>query len=371
MPNGEKEFSMEVIKYYGKEFFGKLYPYIADIDITDINCTGDAVWINHVNKGRYRLENFTYTARDIEILAYKVSNTENAQFNKTNPIFSADLYDLRFMFVHESIAVSGTAVSIRKTPVTARISDNTLKTGEVEYLTDKARDLLKIAILSRMNTAICGLTGSGKTELIKYLVGVTRPSERVITIEDTSELHLKKIYPEKDIVEFKVNEIAGYEEVIKASMRLLPVWLLLSEARGKEVKDLLKCLSTGAKMITTLHTGNAKQIPSRIINMFEDNELSNDKLENMIYDFMDIGVHINAFFENGSTIRYVDQIVYFYLDENGKRVADEIYRVVRNVDGTYSYKYNRLPSELVHTLEEFGHSKLGLTWEEISLDEED
>lgn len=358
----KEEFSLEVLKHHGKEFFGRLYPYIADIDITDINCTGDAVWVNDVNKGRYKVENFIYTTKDIETLAYKVSNTENAQFNKTNPTLSADLYDLRFMFVHDSFAVSGTTVSIRKTPTTARIKDNTLKRGEVEYLSDKARDLLKACIIARQNTVICGLTGSGKTELVKYLVGVTKPSERIITIEDTSELHLKKIYPQKDIVELKVNSQIDYEGAIKTCMRLLPVWLLLSEARGKEVKDLLKCISTGAKIVTTIHTGDAKQIPSRMLNMFEDNELSNDKVENMIYDFIDIGIHINAFFEEGKTVRYVDQIVYFYVNEKGERVAQDIYKVYRNADGSYSYKYNRLPEGLQNTLESFGFGKIGLSW---------
>ena len=41
---------------YSAEFFGKLAPYIADIDITDINCNGKDVWINHIHKGRYMLE---------------------------------------------------------------------------------------------------------------------------------------------------------------------------------------------------------------------------------------------------------------------------------------------------------------------------
>ena len=41
---------------YSAEFFGKLAPYIADIDITDINCNGKDVWINHIHKGRYMLD---------------------------------------------------------------------------------------------------------------------------------------------------------------------------------------------------------------------------------------------------------------------------------------------------------------------------
>lgn len=340
-----------VTQKYGEDFFGALTPYISDIDITDINCNGKAVWVNHVSKGRYKLEDIKFDETDIRELAYRISNTENVQFNKTNPELSADLDDLRFHFTHDSFSISGFSVSIRKTPITSRINEKSIKGKEVDYISDKAMTLLTAIIQSRLNTVICGLTGSGKTELVKYLMRFTKSSERIITIEDTSELHLPQIYPEKDIVELKVNEHINYEGAIKSCMRMLPVWLLLSEARGPEVKDLLKCISTGAKICTTIHADNAHQIPSRVLNMFEDNELNNEKIENMIFDFVDIGIHIKAVFGN-RTIRYVDQIVYFEIDKNGKRICHDLYTVKKDQDGNYNYYYNAIPDSLRERLED-------------------
>lgn len=342
----------KVLEQYGEEFFGALTPFIADINVTDINCNGRDVWINDVNKGRYKAD-VDFKEEDVKRLAYRVSNTENVQFNTNYPILQADLVDLRFHFTHESLSVSGTTCSIRKTPVVSRINENTMKKNEVEYLSDKANFLLKNAIINRNNTMVCGLTGSGKTELIKYLMGFTKPSERIITIEDTSELHLPEIYQDKDIVELKINAFVDYDDAIKSCMRMLPVWVLLSEARSKEVKELLKCISTGAKIISSIHTDNAKQIPKRILNMFEDNELSNDKIENMIYDYLDIGIHIRAEFGE-KTVRYVDQIVYYELDSKGNRRVTEIYKVKQNIDDSYSYTYNPLPETLVEKLGKFG-----------------
>ena len=88
-----------------------------------------------------------------------------------------------------------------------------------------------------------------------------------------------------------------------------------------------------------------RQIPIRFLNMFEDNELNNDKIENMIYDLIDIGVHVRASFGE-KTVRYVDQIVYFELDEKGNRVCHELYTVKKTKEGTYKYLYNKIPDSL-------------------------
>lgn len=335
---------------YNEKIFGALKPLIDDSDITDINCNGRDVWVNHCINGRYKVEDIEFTESNILSLARQISNTENKQFNSVFPEMSADLGDLRFHFTHDTFSVSGCTVSIRKTPVMVRINSDTMKHGNVEYLSDKARKLLESIIHAKMNTVICGLTGSGKTELVKWMMKFTSDSDRIITIEDTSELHLAEIYPTKDIVELKINENINYEESIKACMRMLPTWLLLSESRGPEVKDLLKSISTGGKICTTLHADNAHQIPTRILNMFEDNELDNNKIENMIYDLIDIGVHIRASF-NKKTIRYVDQIVYFEMDNNGNRLCHEIYNVKKDKNGEYQYIYHTMPKSLKEKLE--------------------
>lgn len=350
----------QVLKNFSEDFFGELAPFIADIDITDISCNGRDVWLNHVKKGRYKAD-IEFKENDIKNLAYKISNTENVQFNKVSPTLQADLHDLRFQFTHDSFSVSGTTVSIRKTPVVVRIQDDDMKQNKVEYLTEKGIAFFNACIKSRLNTIVCGMTGSGKTEFVKYLIKFAEDYERIITIEDTLELHLAEIYKNKDVVELKVNDHIDYDGAIRSCMRMLPIWVLLSESRGKEVKELLKCISTGAKIISTIHVDNARQIPSRLLNMFEDNELSNDKIEKMIHDYLDIGVHVKAKIENGLTIRYIDQIVYFEVDSNGQHMSTEIFNVQKQGDH-YVYHYYPLPESLRNHLQ---NNDFILDWEEI------
>lgn len=316
----------EVLKM-NATLFGKLEDLVLDDDITDINCNSKSIWVDHVKKGRYEIKDREMTDSDLEALAYRISNINNLQFNITAPIMEAELPALRLQIVHKSIAKSGTSLSLRKTPITARLKVSTMK--EDDYCTEECTNFLIAMIKAQLNSVICGLTGSGKTELAKFLSGYINPWERIITIEDTLELHLLTIYPDKDIVELQVGDIVDYNDAIKSCMRMKPTWILLSEARGYEVKELIKSISTGAKIITTLHTDDARQIPKRILNMFEDNELSNDKIENMIFDYIDVGIHIQADFSVGSTHRYIDQIVIFYMDDNNVQHRDLIYEVKR------------------------------------------
>lgn len=328
------------------KIFGKIQHLVADDLITDINCNSHSIWVDHIKKGRYDITNITMNNEDLESLAYRIGNINNAQFNNVYPILEAELPALRLQFVHNSIAKSGTSLSLRKTPITARINAASMK--EDDYCSEECLNFLIAMIKAKMNSVICGLTGSGKTELAKYLAGHINRWERIITIEDTLELHLLTIYPNKDVVELQVNNIVDYDGAIKSCMRMKPTWILLSEARGYEVKELIKSISTGARIITTIHTGDARDIPKRLLNMFEDNELSNDKVETMIYDYIDVGIHIQCDYTEGSTHRYIDQLVVFYTDENNNKCRDLIYEV-KNGEITYKpipkYVLNKFQKE--------------------------
>ena len=70
------------------------------------------------------------------------------------------------------------------------------------------------------------------TEIVNSLVKKT--NEKIITIEDTLELHLDRIFPQRDIVAMKTNNIASYTEVLVTCMRQNPKWILLSEVRSAE-----------------------------------------------------------------------------------------------------------------------------------------
>ena len=84
--------------------FGPLSEYVEDELITDINYNGKALWIDHLEKGRYIVpfdhEEF------LRQFCYKIANYVNVSFNMSNPLVEAETKDLRISIVHESIARS-------------------------------------------------------------------------------------------------------------------------------------------------------------------------------------------------------------------------------------------------------------------------
>lgn len=175
---------------------------------------------------------------------------------------------------------------------------------------------LENAVHAHLNIIMCGLPGSGKTELLKYLTKFIADNERVITIEDNLEIHYSEINSQKDCVEMKVNEkFFDYTKAIKACLRQNPRWIMLSEARSVEVKYLLEALSTGTHCLTTLHTDDVRKVPDRIQNMMKDS-FSADRMENDIYSFVDLGILLNKKTDQmGAIRRYIDQICIFDRDE--------------------------------------------------------
>ena len=153
-------------------------------------------------------------------------------FNMAHPALDAESAELRLNFVHESIAKNGIAMLMRKTPAKIRLVKE--KILEEKYITEEVHNFLLTCVGGHCNIIVSGETGSGKTEFVKYLAAHTKENEKLITIEDTLELHLDKIFPNRDIVAMKTNNIASYTELLITCMRQNPRWILLSEVRSAE-----------------------------------------------------------------------------------------------------------------------------------------
>lgn len=301
------------------ENFGPLLPYIKDDNVTDINFNGHDVWIEDLYKGRYKaMDNgkpLKLTEEFVNQFATRIANVVSEAFNKYNNLLEAETDTLRISIIHESVAHTGTSISIRKTPAIRRITEESIKSGD--FCSEEVLKLLINCIRGKLNMVFCGLPGSGKTELLKYLTQYIPKDEKVMTIEDNLEIHYRSINPESNCVELKVDdESFTYTKAIKAALRQNPQWILLSEARSVEVKHLLESFSTGLHGLTTLHTDDCRKIPDRIQNMMHDSYAAS-RLENDIYMFINVGVLLRKKVQADGTVRrYIDQICVFERDED-------------------------------------------------------
>ena len=326
--------------------FGALKEYLLNDDVTDISYSnGGQLWIKTLSRGIYRVDESPVDNAFMEKLAFQCSNAMGKSFNMAHPFLDAEGSELRLNFVHDSIARNGIAVLIRKTPAKIRLEkDKLLKEN---YIDLDIHDFLIQCVKGHCNIMICGETGSGKTEFLKYLAAHTAEDEKLITIEDTLELHLDRIFPHRDIVAMKTNNIAAYSDVLVTCMRQNPKWILLSEVRSAEaVMAVRNSISSGHYILSTIHAEKASSIPQRMYSLLETNQ-DIDQFLNSIYRYIQLGIYIRGYQDKVTKHfhREIGEVVEFYVTENNEAKTNTIYRkttggkVTRNQPSQYLIDY--------------------------------
>lgn len=317
--------------------FGPLKVYLEDDDITDISYSnGGQIWLKTLSKGIFQVENSSINNEFMEKLAFQCSNVMGVTFNMAHPFLDAESAELRMNFVHDSIATNGVACVIRKTP--AKIRLNRDKLLNEQYITASLHDFLKQCVVGRCNIIVAGETGSGKTELVKYLASMTTENEKIITIEDTLELHLDRIFPHRDIVAMKTNNIASYSDVLVTCMRQNPIWILLSEVRsGEAVMAVRNSISSGHHILSTIHADKASSIPMRMYSLLESSQ-DIDQFLSSIHRYVQLGIYVKGYYSNRLQRfqREIMEVCEFYVDEDNVAKTNIIYK--KDLDGHATLK---------------------------------
>lgn len=297
--------------------FGPLKQFLDADDVTDISYSnGGQVWLKTLSRGVFRVENTGIDNQLMEKIAFQCANAMGKTFNMANPFLDAESAELRMNFVHDSIARNGIAVLIRKTPAKIRLQKE--KIIQEDYIRLDIHDFLLKCVEGHCNILVSGETGSGKTEFVKYLAAHTKENEKLITIEDTLELHLDRIFPTRDIVAMKTNNIASYSDVLVTCMRQNPRWILLSEVRSAEaVMAVRNSISSGHNILSTIHADKAASIPSRLYSLLESN-LDLEQFLRSIHRYVQIGVHIKGYYSTKYQRfhREVTEVTEFYVTED-------------------------------------------------------
>lgn len=312
--------------------FGPIQEYLDNDDITDISYSnGGQVWLKSLSKGVYRVENPAVNNAFMEKMAFQCANSMGKAFNMANPFLDAESAELRMNFVHDSIARNGIAVLIRKTPAKIRLEKD--KIIKEDYIRLDIHDFILKCVEGHCNILVSGETGSGKTEFVKYMAAHTKEDEKIITIEDTLELHLDRIFPHRDIVAMKTNNIASYADVLVTCMRQNPRWILLSEVRSAEaVMAVRDSISSGHNILSTIHADKAESIPSRLYSLLESS-IDMDQFLRSIHRYVQLGVHIKGYYsaELQRFKREVAEVVEFYVTDDNEPGYKILYK--RTPDG--------------------------------------
>jgi len=143
--------------------------------------------------------------------------------------------------------------------------EDMVRTGS---LAPEMADFLIAAIRARANIVVSGGTGAGKTTMLNNISRFIPHTERIITIEQTAELQLQQ--PDVVALETRPANVEGkgeitQRELLRNSLRMRPDRIIVGEARGGEVLEMLQAMNTGHDgSMSTIHANDTRDALSRM-----------------------------------------------------------------------------------------------------------
>lgn len=297
--------------------FGSLQPYLDDPDIEE-------VWINSPSRvfvarnGVPELTPTVLTDTEVRDLVERMLQSSGRRVDLSSPFVDASLPDgSRLHVVIPDITSRHWSVNIRKFPRRIRELSQLVALGSIPQ---NAADFLRMCVLAGQNILVAGATQAGKTTLLNALLSAARPSDRIVTVEETFELDLNA----RDVVAMQCRQpsLEGTGEItlrrlIKESLRMRPDRLVVGEVRDAESLDLLLALNAGVPGACSIHANSAREALVKLCTLP-----------------LLAGRNIDASFVVPTVANCVDIVVYCELEPSGRRRVTEILAVSGMVSGS-------------------------------------
>jgi pilus assembly protein CpaF len=167
---------------------------------------------------------------------------------------------------------------------------------------------------ARVNMVISGGTGTGKTTLLNVVSAFVPAQERIITIEDTAELQLKREHIVR--LEYRPANVEGQGEVtirqlVINALRMRPDRIVVGEARGGEALDMLQAMNTGHDgSLTTVHSNSPRDTLRRIETMvlMAGMDLPHRAIREQIASAIELVVHLERMRDGTRKVVHVAEV---------------------------------------------------------------
>jgi pilus assembly protein CpaF len=223
-----------------------------------------------------------------------IANQLGKRLDEDNPLLHAQLPDgSRLAAVIPPVVRPAPALTIRKFTSRRFTVNDLIARGT---LTPALADFLGEQISDGKTLLISGGTGTGKTTLLNILAHAIPEDERIVVIEDTSELRIQK--PNVLAVECQTDTFKArisFDDLLKSALRWRPDRIILGEVRGIEARTLLDSFNTGhSGSLATIHANSAEKALHRFANLVirSHPQTTFTDTEAEIGDAVDFVVHI-------------------------------------------------------------------------------
>jgi len=240
------------------------------------------------------------------------------RIDKSQPLVDARLPDgSRVNAIIPPLAVKGPCLTIRKFPAQRLTMDDLVEMGSISKA---AAQFLRACVIDRRNILVSGGTGTGKTTMLNILSSFIPFKERIVTIEDTTELRLHQEHVVT--LETKPPNVEGAGEytirdLVKNSLRMRPDRVLVGECRGGEALDMIQAMNTGHDgSMTTVHANSSREVIERLeVLVLMAADLPVVSIHRQIASALDLIVHISRLPGGERVVTQVSEVTRYDPDE--------------------------------------------------------
>jgi len=302
---------------------GPLRPFIEDPTISEIMVNGaKSVYIQRAG----RIEKTQVFFPDNNNLMHTIqkilaASSTSRRVDESSPYVDFSMADgSRVNVILPPCSMVGPVMTIRKFSRDLSTINDLM---ERKTLNSQMAAFLIAAIKAKLNIVFCGSTGSGKTTLLNVLSSHIPENERIITIEDTSELRLMQqhVVP----LQAKAANVEGKGEVsirdlFVNSLRMRPDRIIIGEVRGHEILDLVQSIASGhSGALAIVHADSPKECFNRMITMMlmSGIRLSGEQIQQQLATSIDLIVYVELFMDGIRRITNITDLRSDKLDGSG------------------------------------------------------
>jgi pilus assembly protein CpaF len=313
-------------------FLSPVAEYLDDDSVTEILCNGPKeIWVER----RGKLERVPATFHDDQALEAAIRNI--AQFvgrriDSENPILDARLADgSRVAAVFRPCSKKGATLSIRKFAKSKITFKDLIEKGSISLTGAR---FLDVCIYLAKNTIISGGTGSGKTSLLNILGSRIPGHQRLLIIEDSSELKIHTdhvVYFETKHKDEMGNGEVTIRDLIRSSLRLRPDRIVVGEVRGSEALDLITAMNTGhGGSMGTTHANTPYDALVRLetLALMGDTQVPVAAIRRQIAAAISMVVQIKRLNDGSRKVTHISEVIP-EVDESGRYRIRDLFKFIQ------------------------------------------
>ena len=319
----------DILAQTTQAFLRPISKYLEDDAISEVMINGSQeIYVEEAGK----LRKTSATFEDDEQLMAAVRNI--AQFvgrkiDNNQPIMDARLPNgSRIHVVLPPCARKGVYMTIRKFSQERLGVKDLIKFGSLSV---NAAKFLNFCVTTAKNIIVAGGTSSGKTTLLNVVSSLIPEDQRIVVIEDSSELQLQQEHVLS--METKTANEQGKGEVtmrdlLKSSLRLRPDRIIIGEVRSGEAMDLLQAMNTGhSGSMSTIHANSPRMTLNRLetLALMGGVDLPLSAVRAQIASAVDLVVQASRLRDGSRKVTHITEVV--GLDENGAYETEDIFKL--------------------------------------------